>query len=171
MKNKKKKDTFNINMVVRDDDDFLSVFSTREAPVISSDVADFLQKSTPVPTRNSQLKLTIYSNCIDEDEQYVYKCAIKEYFRELYEATKQKIRYRYTVAVILAIIGAVLLGITYGISNFLNFSYIEEIMDIIACFFLWEAINQGALKSQELRLEKKKYVAFLKMHIKFKNRD
>lgn len=171
MKAKKEKSVHNINLVVRDDTDFLSVFSTREAPVISSEVADFLEKSTPVSARNSQLELMICSNCIDESEQYVYKCAIKEHFRELYKATKLKIKHRYTVAAILAAIGAILLAATYVIANICDVAYVVEFMDVIACFFLWESVSQAALKAQALRIEKQKYVAFLNMHINFRKRD
>lgn len=158
-------------MVVRDDSDFLSVFSTREAPVISSEVADFLEKTAPISVRNTQLKLTICSNCISEEEQYVYKCAIREYFRELYNSAKAKIRHKYVLAAILAAIGAILLAVTYVISNVCNVAYLVEFVDVIACFFLWESVSQAALKAQKLRTDKQKYVAFLNMHINFKYRD
>lgn len=171
MKSKKEKSVHNINLVVRDDTEFLSVFSTREAPVISSEVADFLDKSTPVSERKSQLVLTVCSNCIDDDEQYVYKCAIKEHFRELYKATKLKIKHHYVVAAILAAIGAVLLAVTHIIAGICNIAYVVEFVDVIACFFLWEAVSQAALKAQGLRMEKQKYVAFLNMHVNFRFRD
>lgn len=171
MSRKKEKTVHNINMVVRDDSDFLSVFSTREAPVISSEVADFLEKSVPLAARKSQLKLTICSNCITETEQYVYKCAIKEYFRELYNSTKAKIKHKYVLASILAVIGAVLLAATHLIADICNVAYVVEFVNVIACFFLWESVSQAALKAQELRMDKQKYVAFLNMHVNFKNRD
>ncbi len=46
--NKQKSSEYVIKMVVRDDTDFLSPFSEQRVPVISADVADYLESNTPV---------------------------------------------------------------------------------------------------------------------------
>lgn len=72
-----------INMTVKDDTDFLSVFSTGDTPVISSEVAEFLENSTQSIRPKEQLILKIHSDCIDDNEKKEYGRAIKEYYRAL----------------------------------------------------------------------------------------
>ena len=62
-----------INMTVKDDTDFLSVFSIGDTPVISSEVAEFLESSTHSVLPKEQLALRIHSNCIDDNEKEEYR--------------------------------------------------------------------------------------------------
>ena len=69
-----------INMTVKDDGNFLSVYSQSDMPVISSEVADFLETSVFAVPPTEELTLKIKSDCIDESEKIVYEKAIKEYY-------------------------------------------------------------------------------------------
>lgn len=62
-----------INMTVKNDDDFLSVFSEYNEPIISTEVSDFIEASTETVLPNESLALHIHSNCIDEEEKEEYK--------------------------------------------------------------------------------------------------
>ena len=58
-----------VNMIVKDDTDFLSVFSESETPVISGEVAEFIENRTMTMPPKEQLTLKIHSDCIDENEK------------------------------------------------------------------------------------------------------
>lgn len=73
-----------VNMTVKNDDDFLSVYSTNEIPVIATEVAEFIENNTSSLHASDPLTLRIYSNCIDESEQKDYREAIKEYYTDKY---------------------------------------------------------------------------------------
>ena len=77
-----------VNMTVKDDSNFLSVFSSGQAPVISTEVADFIENNTHTIRSNEELTLRIYGNCIDEQEKVTYGSAIKEYYAEKYLANE-----------------------------------------------------------------------------------
>ncbi|MCD8325878.1 MAG: hypothetical protein LUC90_04080 [Lachnospiraceae bacterium] len=63
-------------MTVKDDSDFLSVYSVTDTPVISSEVAQFLEHSIQDLMRPEHLTLIIKSNCIDDIEKELYRKGI-----------------------------------------------------------------------------------------------
>ena len=67
-----------LSMTVRDDSSFLSVYSEGETPVISSEVAEFLEKSTDALRPDEELSLCIASDCIGEEEKKLYPAAVRE---------------------------------------------------------------------------------------------
>ena len=71
-----------INMTVKDDSNFLSVFSHNSDPVISSEVADFIENGADPFHHKEKIALRIYSNCIDQSEKKIYDSAIRNYYRE-----------------------------------------------------------------------------------------
>ncbi len=58
-----------ISMNVKDDDDFLSVFSQSSTPIINNNVAEFIENSTMNISPSEKLTLEICSNCIDDKEK------------------------------------------------------------------------------------------------------
>ena len=58
-----------IRMTVKDDSDFLSVYSVTDTPVISSEVAQFLEHSIQDLIHPKHLTLIIKSSCIDDTEK------------------------------------------------------------------------------------------------------
>lgn len=72
--------TAKINMTVNDDSDFLSPYAETGKPVISSEVAEFLENSANAFHPKERITLTVHSNCIDDDEKIVYEKAIRNYF-------------------------------------------------------------------------------------------
>ena len=75
-----------IHMTVDDDSHFLSRFSAGDTPVISSEVAEFIEDCTCSVLPKTALTLKIHSACIDKDEQEIYERAIKEHYTEQYNA-------------------------------------------------------------------------------------
>lgn len=156
-----------INMTVKDDTDFLSVFSIGDTPVISSEVAEFLESSTHSVLPKEQLALRIHSNCIDDNEKEEYRQAIKEYYTELYIANKRELKRNTMIALLLTLAGVVALVAAFLIEHQTANPIWTEVVDIIAWVFLWEAVDISAFKNRGLRLKRFRYLAFMSMKIEY----
>lgn len=150
-----------IDMTVKNDDDFLSVYSMSETPVISTDVAEFIENSTHSISVREQFALHIHSNCIDEGEKAEYAAAIKEYYAEKHIANKKELNRNKTTIAILTLAGIIVLALAFQIEN----AVWSEVIDIAAWVLLWEAVDIGAFKNREAGLKQKRYLAFTSMKI------
>lgn len=156
-----------IDMNVKDDTNFLSVFSASNNPVISNDVAEFIENNTHFIRANEQLSLNIKSNCIDETEQKVYKDAIKEYFTEKYRANERELKVQNKIALLLAFLGVLILVLAVFLNYRMSSVIWSEVVDIAAWVFLWEAVDIKFFKTRELSLKRKRYIALIDMEINY----
>lgn len=154
-----------IEMTVKNDDDFLSPFSENETPVISQDVAEFIESSTnSLPF--DDLTIRIHSDCIDEEEKTVYQKAVKEYYLERYISNEKEIKRNYIIAVIMAFVGVLVLGVSIylGMNDRM---LVAEVIDIFAWVFLWEAVDISILRNVALRIKRKRYLSYIGMKIEY----
>ena len=155
-------------MVVNDDSHFLSVFSVHDTPVITNDVAEFIEASTPTIKPKNSLTLKIKSNCIDETEKVLYKRAIKEYYTEKYIASGQELARNRTVTVLLALVGILALALAL-LLEYLTSPVWVEVIDIVAWVFLWEATYIYFFESRKLKYTRRKYVSYVAMKVEFED--
>lgn len=156
-----------IDMTVSNDDAFLSAYSGAEAPIISSDVADFIESNTrSLPPRESYT-LRIYSDCIDEREKAEYTAAIKEYYLEKYVANKKELRANWIITLLLLISGIFVLSLAFHIEH----NIWSEVIDIAAWVLLWEAVDIWAFKNRELVILSKRCLAFMNMKVEFEKTE
>lgn len=167
--NRDGEDRIIVDMNVKDDTDFLSVYSTNETPVISNEVAEFLENSTRSIRADEQLTLRVKSDCIDETEKKVYKAAIKEYYTERYHENERELKAQNRIALLLLIVGVLVLASAllweYKIGNILW----AEVVDVVAWVFLWEAVDIKFFKTRELAQQRKRYAALIDMKIEYYN--
>ena len=98
-----------IPLVVQDDSDFLSVFAETETPLISTDIAEYLEEKTEDIPADEPLVLRIRSSCIDPVEQEAYRKGVKEYYFTKYLANRSDLRRNTLFAVVLAATGLLIL--------------------------------------------------------------
>ncbi len=156
-----------IDMTVTDDSNFLSPFSMKTQPVISTDVADFLETSTCSYVPDESFSLKIHSDCIDENEQKVYPKAIAEYYTQRYVACEKELDRNAIISMILALFGIFALAVMITLENLLIGSVWTEVIDIIAWVFLWEAIYIAFLTNRGLKLKRKRYLSLINMKVEF----
>lgn len=156
-----------VNMTINDDRDFLSVFSAGDAPVISSEIAAFLENSTHSVLPNEQLTLRIHSDCIDDDEKEEYRRAIKEYYTERYITNNRELKRNGLIALFLALVGVITLAAAFLIEYQTTSPIWTEVVDIIAWVFLWESVDISAFKNRELRVKRSRCLSFLSMNIEY----
>lgn len=156
-----------INMNVKDDTDFLSVFSESSVPVISSEVAEFIENSTFSILPIEKLTLRIHSDCIDDEEKIIYRKAIKEYYTERYIVNERELKKNIIIILLLTILGVITLIGAYFIEKQTGILFLTEIVDIAAWVFLWEAVDIGVFHMRELRVKRRRYLSFLTMNIEY----
>ena len=152
-----------VNMNVKDDTDFLSPFSPRAHPVISTEVAEFIENSAYSLHISDPLTLRIYSDCIDDQERNDYREAIKEYYADKYFANQKELKRNGIIILLLTIVGIITLALAFQIDS----NIWSEVVDIAAWVFLWEAVDIGTFKSRELRLKRKRYLAYMSMKVEY----
>ncbi|MGM9636882.1 MAG: hypothetical protein ACI3YK_02740 [Eubacteriales bacterium] len=156
-----------INMTVRDDSEFLSAFSINHTPVISDEVAVFIETATVSLPPKTPITLRIHSDCIDEDEKKIYPDAISEYYRRHYAANLREIRRNAILSILLALGGIGILFAIFLFSDYLSNSVWNEVIDIVAWVFLWEAVDLHFLESHALRAKRKRYLSFIGIKVEY----
>ncbi len=153
-----------IRMTVKDDSDFLSVYSVTDTPVISSVVEQFLEHSIQHMDHPGSLKLIIRSNCIDETEKVLYRKGIAGYYNDCASAARQEFFRNRKISGALALVGILTL-ISIGV---LDLSAVwSEAVDIVAWVFLWEAVDIHVFRNHSLRRDLHRYEALAGMQVEY----
>ena len=156
-----------IEMTVRDDSDFLSVFSASEIPVISSDVAEFIEISTHSLPPQEPLTLRIHSDCIDDEEKVLYRKAIHEHYIEKFIAVERELKRNRWIAFGLFCAGVA--ALVFGLYFEYHYGALiwSEVIDIVAWVFLWEAVDISAFQNRAYRTQEMHYLSYLSMNVEY----
>lgn len=158
-----------INMTVLNDDGFLSPYSPVSSPVVSSEVAEFLENGANKFLPKQQIRLDVCSSCIDDGEKPVYDSAIRNYFRLKLDGTELTLRRNLIISIVFTVIGILGLVAMLLVDHFFGRAIWTEIVDIFAWVFVWEAVDQYFIERRRFKLDKRKYQAFVEMNINFKD--
>ena len=156
-----------IQMNVKDDGNFLSEFSENATPVISSEVAEFIENETNAVLPNEEFTLQIYNDCIDEKEEVTYKAAIKEYYMQKYIANEQEIKRNRFAVFWLGLAGILVLAAEIVFDRYIGNAIWTSVIDIIAWVLLWEAVDIGVLETRVMSIKRKRYLAYLSMKVEY----
>ena len=156
-----------VNMTVQDDSNFLSVFSISGTPVISMDVAEFIENSTQLIPAGELLTLRVHSDCVDAQEQIIYEEAIKEYYAEKYIANERELKKNNRLSYLLAMMGIIVLALAILLDYMANSLIWAEVIDIVAWVFLWEAVDIRAFSNRSLKSKRLRYLAYMSMKVEY----
>ncbi len=149
-----------VKMTVLRDEDFLSDFSAGSIPVISSQVAEFIEERTSAFSPQEPLSLNIYSDCIDSQEKIVYDV------RHYSENKRELVRNTF-ISAIMAAVGILALSVVILFYFFERHPVLTEIVDIFAWVFLWEAVDLFFLQRSILRGKRARHLRLIEAKIKF----
>ena len=152
-----------IDMIVKDDSNFLSAYSMSETAIISSEVAEFIENNTNSIPPGQEFTLRIHSECIDEKEKVDYQAGIKKYYAEKYLASKNEYRFNLFAVLLLTLAGIATLILAFNVEHHIW----SEVIDIAAWVFLWEAVDIGAFKNRETNIKRRRYLSYISMNIEF----
>ncbi|MCD7728484.1 MAG: hypothetical protein LUI60_01040 [Clostridia bacterium] len=156
-----------VELTVRDDNDFLSPYSSGTRSVINGDVAEFIEASVMPLNANDLVRLEIYSDEITQDEQKVYTAAIHDYYAEHVEDTLTERRRLLKIAIYMAVVGVLALAIAVTLFALDANEVFTDIVEIFAWVFLWETIDILCFQRSLLRIKQKRYLALADCPIDF----
>lgn len=156
-----------IHMNIQDDSTFLSPFSPSRTPIISEEVAGFIEHCTQTIPPNEPLTLCLHSNCIDDQEKIIDEQGIREYYKMKYMTNHRELKQNRLIALLLGLVGTLVL-IWEVIFDYHNGNVIwTEIIDIVAWVLLWESVDISLLENRQKKIKEKYYLNYLEMKILF----
>lgn len=162
-----KDETAIIHLHVQDDSNFLSPYAEEGKPIISTEIADFLEKTIRAYHPKCPVVLNIHATCIDENEKIQYQKAIRNYFSlELEDNTREMKRISIKTFVF-TIIGVLTLAFMFILDHMGVNSLWIEVIDIFAWVFLWEAVDIFFIERSHLLVRKKRLQNFIEMQINY----
>lgn len=156
-----------IDMEVTSDEGFTSPYSAAGRPVISSEVADFLENAADAFHPREQLTLNVFGDCIDDGEKVRYDAAIRNYFDNKLGDVNRSIARKGVISIIFTLVGIFGLVAMFVLDRLGAGGIWVECVDIFAWVFLWEAVDQFFIERRGLLLERKRTIAFMQMEINF----
>ena len=156
-------------MEIQDDENFLDEFSKIEYPVISTSIAEYIEKVITSAKATEKLKLNVYSNCIDENEKVIYSNAIKNYYTDKYIYDNRKLSENKKMAFIFGVIGILVLLLVIILEYLGKSVFWMRVFDIVAWVFIWETVDILVFKCNELRLNQLRCINLIDMKIEYIN--
>lgn len=156
-----------IEMNVRDDSSFLSDYSMADTPVISSEVAGFLEDRTAYLLPEEPLSLRVYSGSITDEEKVIYRKAIACYYADRYASNQREYKKNLLSALFMALAGIAFLAAMIVCEHLLDNVIWTEVLDIVAWVFLWEATYMLMIENRLVSFKRKRYLSLTAMKITF----
>lgn len=163
----KKTDKAELFLNVSDDSEFLSKYSPVDKPLVSSEVAEFIENSARGFHPKASVKLTIIGSCVDETEKPVYTSAIKYYFSLKHAEVMRDIARKTIISLIFALIGIIALTVMIVYENHFGNAVWTECIDIFAWVFLWEAVDQYFIERNGLLMKMRRLESFVNMEVEY----
>lgn len=138
-----------LHMTVRDDSGFLSPYCGAR-PVISSEVADFLDNAASALPPKGDLALHIRSDVITGEEARVYDAAIRNYYRNRTKETRRNVLRNRTAAIIMLVMGILIFSLLFFLERRGLGEMMTNLLEIAAWVFIWEAVDLFFLERHRL---------------------
>ncbi len=149
-----------VDFCVHSDDDFLSPYSLRSNAELSTDVAEFIERSLDSVPVKEQVRLRVHSDVITKEEERAYTEAIHGYYEGRFENMRHEKKRIWIIASLMALIGVCALIFMIGLEiKGRHLAVISEVIDIFAWVFLWETVDLLCFELTALRLKSWRYLA------------
>ena len=156
-----------IELTVLRDEGFLSDFSAGTRPVISGEVAQYLEESAMRFLSKEPICIKIYGDCIDKMEEKLYIDGLKEYYVRRYTENRRSLHRNRWIAAIMLLVGVVALAVVLTLSLLKRVEILVEVLDIFAWVFLWEAVDLFFLEGGVLRMKQRRFLRFIDAKVEF----
>ncbi len=141
-----------IEMVVLNDDEFLSPYCGHD-PVISGEVAGYMENAAKAGGPASRFRLKIFSDVITPEEAVIYDRAIRNYYRNEREHLTRERHRNAVVALAMLIAGVLIFALRLLFPVMTTWEILDEVIDIAGWVFVWEAVDQYAFQRHKINLE------------------
>lgn len=157
-----------IKLLVKNDDNFLSPYSTKEKGTLSGEVSDFIEHSLMEVHCKEKIHFQIHGDTIDDAEKNEYTAAIRSHYSTCYKETVFEKKRLFVISMIMAFIAVITLSlmIFFEVRGITNAVFVE-VIDIIAWVFMWEAVDIFFFRRSELKLKEYRYLRLAESVIEF----
>ena len=157
-----------IKINVKNDDGFLSPYTLKDTPILSSETVEFLEHAVKDTDNDDEISFEISSNVIDENEEKEYADAIKNYYsREIVE-TKEKFKKNTISSAVMIFLGILVFALRIIFSSNFQNEIVLNVLDVVAWVFVWEATDLFFFKRSEIRAKQLKNLKIYTADIVFK---
>ena len=160
-----------IEIEIKDKSEVLSPFYAQNKETINNQFANFLDNFTKSFPPRQELHLSF--NCLEvkpEDEE-VFSRAVKNYYLNSTIEAERKIANNTKLLLVMILLSIISLTALFLVHYFGVFWLIEEVFDIIAWVFVWEAVDIFAFQRSLLRYEKQRNLSLYNSFISFDNKN
>lgn len=141
---------FIIDMMILDDNSFVSPFCGN-APIVSSDVATYLDNSIKNIPPKSEIALHIISDVVSKDKEELYTQSLRNYYLNEQKQLMRELFFNKLASIIMFIIGLIVITMMI-IFSFTNFSEIWiTVLEIVGWVFIWEAVDKFVFERYKLK--------------------
>lgn len=155
-----------LHMTVRDDSGFLSPYCG-EKPIISSEVADYLDNAAAEIPPKKQISLRIRSNVITDEEARVYDSAIRNFYRNRSHKSNRDLLRSRIAAIAMLVAGILVFSVLFILETRGIGEMLTSLLEIAAWVFVWEAVDLFFLEHHRLMTEHRLYQKFVNADIRF----
>lgn len=140
----------------------LSPFCSKEAPIINSELADYLENSAEkIPLEND-----IHININGDVDKGILKDSIKNYYENKLADSQREFKKNGVLSAIFTVLAVIVLTVAVLIDVFMETHLVlQEIIDIIGWVFMWEAADMFFLQRGALRIKQIRYLNFINAQI------
>lgn len=156
-----------IKISVNNDNNFLSDFSHRDEPIISSETAEYIDHSIKHLKPRTKLHFVFSGDSIDEDEKPIYISAIHNYYHSEFIEVVREIRKNRSLTFVMAITAAMIFALALILQNNGTEAVILNMLDVTAWVFMWEAVDIFAFRTSLLKIRRMRYLRIIKSEISF----
>lgn len=156
-----------IKLTIHDDSNVVSPYCEPGKPVISGELADYLENVASNYLPAQPITITFFSDCIDDKEKTTYDKAVRNYFTFKAAEARREITQNTIVSLIFTIIGVISLTVMFILSAHGLGEVLTECLDIFAWVFLWEAVDQFFIERRALVRKCRRFDNFVNADIAF----
>lgn len=159
-----------LHMTVRDDSGFLSPYCG-DKPIISSEVADYLDNAASAYPGKNAFALYIKSDVITDEEARVYDAAIRNFYRNRMKKSRRDVTRNLFAAIAMLLMGVLVFSLLFFLEHRGLGEMMTNILDIAAWVFVWEAIDLYFLERHKLIAEHRVSEKYVNADIRFLKDD
>lgn len=139
-----------LNMKVGDDSSFLSPFYF-DRPLISDEAASYLSSHKAILLWKQGAHINIISDSISEEDEPIYRTAVKGYFAQEAIRWERAQRRNYILSAVLFLIGVAVFALMFTLDHYLGgaLGMWSEVIDVVAWVFIWEAVDVAFIEKLE----------------------
>lgn len=160
-----------IDMAINDTSNFLSPYSLEGKPVISNEVANFLENCANEFHPKTLLSLNIHCEKLSDNDMQMFNKAIKNYYTLQYHDLLRDIKRKKIFGISCIIIGVIALSIMIILSNLNIGAVLTECINIFAWVFIWEAVDTLFVQRANTLLKFRRIENFIAMDITYTFED